>query len=130
MRHKPSGFVSDAKRAMQLMSAKALLAAAEETEGQQPLIESDFAVLEDRADSHREGFGALVALVDAGAGGLALELRDAISVIIAAMRADRTVRPMQRFKVLPSLVRVAVNRVGNVGHGHVPVYAETLRLGL
>src|SRR5215204_3628122 len=53
--------------------------------------------LEHGADGHPEGLPAVVALVDADAGALALQLTDAIGA--AAMWANRTVRPHPRLQV-------------------------------
>ena len=54
----------------------------------------DMAGLEHGPDLHGEGLAALVALVDADPGALALHLADAVHA--AAMRADRAVRPDAR----------------------------------
>lgn len=92
------------------MSAETLLGAVENTEREEPLVQGDFAILKDRADSHSEGLGALIALVNAGARGLSSKLRDAVQG--ATTRADRAMRPVQCLKVLTGLVRIAVNGVG------------------
>lgn len=96
------------------MGAETLFAGIEQAERQQPLVQGDFTVLEDRADRHSEGFGALVALVNAGAGGLACQLRDAVQG--ATARADRAMRPVQGFKVFAGLVGIAIDRIGDI-HG-------------
>ena len=108
---------------MQFMGAEPLLACVEQPEGKQPLVERNFAILEYRADRNSEGLGALIALVHAGARGLASQFGDAVHC--AAARADRAIGPMQCLKMLPRLVGVAVNGVGKVGHGFVPVYADS-----
>lgn len=59
------------------MRAETLLAAVQQTEREQPLIERDFAILEYRADCDRKGLHALFALVKAGARGLACHLVNA-----------------------------------------------------
>ena len=79
------------------MGAHALFAAAQKPESQKPLIQRDFAVLKDRADCDRKGLNALFAFVNAGTGGLSCQPDDPRSVAIAAMRANRAVRPMQGF---------------------------------
>jgi len=53
----------------------------------------------------------------AGAGRLAGQLRDALTLIAA--RANGTVRPVKFLQVLAGFVFVAVNRIGEIEH--VPV---------
>lgn len=50
--------------------------------------------LKDGADRDGERLAAFVALIDPGARGLALHLRDAVGVCVATMRAKRAVGPM------------------------------------
>ena len=61
----------------------------------QPDVQRDVASLEDGAHGHAERLAALVALVEADAGALALHLGDALNA--AAMRADRAFRPQAAF---------------------------------
>ena len=60
-------------------------------------MERDLAALEQGAHADSERLAALVALVEAHAGRLALHLADALKA--AAMRADWTVRPHSRLNV-------------------------------
>jgi hypothetical protein len=115
--HEPRGFVRYAERTAHLMRAHALLGRRHKTEREQPLIERNLAVLEDRTDRNREGFGAVVALMDAGTGRLTCQLGDLVHA--ATMRADRTIGPMQRLKVFAGCVGVGEDRVAKV-HGRSP----------
>ena len=110
MFHEPRRLVRNAELAVELVSGKTLLRAVHQCERQHPLVQRDFAVFHDRADGNGERLGASVALIDARARGFALQLRDILDG--AAMRADRPIRPMQLFQMLPCLVRVVVDRVG------------------
>src|SRR5882724_12039187 len=105
MEHEPRSLVGDAKGPMQLMGAHALLTTAQEVDGLEPLMQRDMAALEKRADRNREVAAALLlaAGVQAGAMLIASDLAD---VEGAAMRADRTVRPTDRFKMLPGFFGV------------------------
>lgn len=117
MSHEPSGLVGDAKHAVELVSAHALLAGAHEMHGQEPLVERNLRALEHGADSHRELLAAFGALVEAGAVSLALERSNAGRVGIAAVRADNAVGSTLRFKMLAGLVGIVENRVVECG-GH------------
>ena len=78
VRHEPSGLVGDAEHAVQLVGGHALLARCQQVRRQQPLVERDLATLEHGADRDGELLAAFVALVEAGAVGLALQLLDAV----------------------------------------------------
>ena len=58
----------------------------------------DFGSLKQAADRDRKGLMAVLALVESGARGLALER--VMIVYRAAMRADTTIRPYLRLKIL------------------------------
>ena len=48
----------------------------------------------------------------------AFDLGDAVLIVIAAMRADRTIRPADSLKRLPGLVRVVEDGILEIGfHG-------------
>ena len=53
---------------------------------------------------------AIVALIDAGACGLAFKLLDALAVDVATVRANGTMRPMDSLRMLASLVGIGVNQ--------------------
>ena len=89
--HEPRGLESDAKGAVELVRADALLAARHQVEGLQPEVQRNVALLEDGADGHPELAAAGIALVEAEAGGLALEPGDAMPG--AAVWAHGAVRP-------------------------------------
>src|SRR5947209_16550565 len=72
-----------------------------------PDIEGNLAALKHGANGHRERLLAGAALVDARSGRLAGELGSFVNR--AAMRADRAIRPIERFKMLASRVFVCVN---------------------
>lgn len=95
MRHMPSGFVGDAEHPMDLMAGNALLRGAHEVDGRDPFGEGDMGSLENGALSDREGLAAILAVVEAGAGGLALHQGDALAI---AKLAGRTVGPADRFQ--------------------------------
>src|SRR5205823_2448219 len=78
MRHKPCGLESDAESAMQLVRADALFARRDQEDSLEPKPHRNVRCLEDGSDLHGEGLAALVALVDADAGGLALERAAAV----------------------------------------------------
>ena len=65
--------------------------------GLQPQTQRDVAGLENGADRHAEWLAALVALVDANPGGLALEFADAVNA--ATMWAHRPFWPNPGLKI-------------------------------
>jgi hypothetical protein len=95
---------------VQLVRGNAFLRAVHEREGEHPLVERDFAVFHDRSNGDGERLFTGVALVDAGARALALKLGDVLDR--TAVRANRTVWPVQRFKVLAGFVGVVVDGIG------------------
>src|SRR3569623_1828993 len=97
VRHEPSGFQGDAEGTVKLVRADALLAARDQVHCLKPKVHGDVRGFKDGADLHGEGLTALVALVSANAGRLALHLADALHT--PAMRADRTVRPDARLDI-------------------------------
>ena len=76
---------------MKLVRGNPLFAAGNEEDRLQPDVHLDMAGLEDGPDLHGEGLAAVVALVDADPGALALHL--AILLHPATVRAYRTARP-------------------------------------
>jgi hypothetical protein len=95
VRHEPSGLEGDAQTAVKLVARNALLAGAQKIHSLQPKSHRNVAVLKHGSDLHAERLAALVALINAWTGALALKLTDAIRA--AAMRADRAVRPHAGF---------------------------------
>lgn len=95
MAHKPCSFESDAKNPVELVRADAFLARGNQVDRLQPQVKLNLAVLEDGPDSHGERLAALVALIDAKAGAIAIQLADALHS--AAARARSTIRPYARF---------------------------------
>src|SRR5690606_16165129 len=92
-----------------------------EVSSQNPLVQADFGALEHSANSHGKGFAAFVALMNARASRLALQLLNAGHIAVAAMGADRTVWPMNGLKVFPCLLGVCVNFVVECKHSRRPL---------
>src|SRR5712691_2240980 len=94
MAEEPRGLVRDLQCAVHLMRRNALLARTHEVDGLEHLRERNMSALENGADRHAMLATAVLALVEAGASCLALELGG--SADHAAMGADRAVRPKHR----------------------------------
>src|SRR6266550_519493 len=103
MEHEPSGLVGDADHPMQLVGAHALLARTEQVEGEQPLVQRDVRSLEDRSDRDRVLLAAGRALVQLAGSGLE---RVGLTLVLAAVRTLRTVRPADRLQVGRSGLRI------------------------
>ena len=95
VRHKPCALERNAKRAVQLIRANALLARRDQEDRLQPETQGNVAGLEDRPDLDRERLAAVVALVRADARTFAIHR--AVALDAAAMRADGAFRPDTRF---------------------------------
>src|ERR1700688_4055056 len=95
MADEPCSFESAAQDAVKLVRANAFLAGSDQVNGLQPMAHRNMAGLEYGPDLHSEGFAALVALVGADTGGLALHWANPINP--AAMRAHRALRPYAGF---------------------------------
>src|SRR6266568_1821202 len=100
VRHEPRALVGDLQHAVQLMGAERLLARTNDEHGHEPFANGNMRILEDRADRNGELLSTRRAFVNALAGrsfarGPGHEL---VNLVELAMRADRTVRPPQRFK--------------------------------
>src|ERR687887_1650950 len=94
MRHEPRRLVAHFKDALELSRADRLLRAAEQIDRLQPLVHPDVAVLEDGANANRELPAARSALFETGA-----RLAKVVNLVaVAAMRADRSMRPQHRFQ--------------------------------
>lgn len=93
MGEKPSGLHAAIKGSLYLASANALLAASDKLDGLKPQMQREVAVLENAADPHGKGFAAGIALVEAGAAGLAGQTANALAIAIAAMRTNRPIPP-------------------------------------
>lgn len=103
---------------MQLVRANAFLARGHKVKTENPFIQRDVAAFHDRADCDGKRLTASVALVQARTVGPALNERGLIHN--AAMRANRTIWPMQLFEMLPRLVGVGENRKRQISHGRTP----------
>ena len=90
MRHEPNRLVCGAKRAIHLVGAETLHCAGDQAELKKPLVQGDFAIFHDGADRDRQGFGAIVKLVNADPRGLARHLHEAVQT---TAREGGAVRP-------------------------------------
>lgn len=96
MAHEPSRFQRDAERAMKLVAADTLLAAAQQERGLPPNMQRNVARLEHRPNAHRELLAAGVALLQADALAALLVLHPNQGTSLAddaAMRANDTIGP-------------------------------------
>src|SRR3954463_1036840 len=98
MADEPSGFQAHAKGPMDLVGANALLGRRHKRHRLYPKVHRNVARLEHGSDLHGKGLAALVALVGADPGALALHLGNALDA--AAMRTDGAVRPNAGFHPL------------------------------
>jgi hypothetical protein len=113
--HEPSGLVCDFQHAMQLVSRYAFLARGHQVKAENPLSQRDVAALHDGAVGYGEVTTAGVALVKAGAVGLAFQTLDTLDR--TAVRTGRTIRPADRLHVLPREVFVMENGISQIdGH--------------
>ncbi len=87
MQHKPRSLLSDAQRAAKLVAADAVLTVRDGPHADEPFIEAERGILEDRADFKAELFPAVFA-AEHGAG---CDLADADGAAVVATRL--TVRP-------------------------------------
>src|SRR5207302_2050385 len=96
----------------------------QQEQGGQPFRERELAALENGLDRHRELLAAGVALVDAGAVGLALKLGHVLGGN-AAVRADWAMGPNPSLKPFAGEVIILENRVLQVGgHGGRPFWGQ------
>ena len=124
VRHEPSGLEGDAENAVELVAGNALLAASDQVHRLKPEAHSNLAVLKNGADLHGEGLAALVALVRANPGALALHLGNALHA--ATVRADGAVRPKARLNVSVGRFFVVEMRGGQIRHGRLRFVGTTL----
>src|SRR5205085_7980728 len=99
MGQEPCGFHAALESALDLPGAHSLLAGADQLDRLQPQPQREVAILENRADPHGKGLATGVALAKPGAARLALKPADPIRVNVAAMRANRPVRPQFRLYI-------------------------------
>ena len=117
--HEPGRFVLDPKRALQLVAAAPLLTRTDQVDRLHPLVQRDLAALKDCTNGYRELFAAILALVYARAVRLAVQYI-VILAHAAAVRANRTIRPADSFKVLAGLGGVLEMWFVEGGHGRSP----------
>src|SRR5208337_4858065 len=103
MAHEPRRAIrAGFKLALQLERARLCFAGAHHVEAYQPLVERDMRILADGSNCDRETVKAFCAFVEAGADFLRWVWRYAIDaplVRVAAMRANRTIRPAQFLEI-------------------------------
>jgi hypothetical protein len=80
MHHEPSGFVGDAKLAVDFVGAASVLALIEQVRGHPPFSQGHFGAFKDSANGHSELAFALNAVVQAGTSGFARQLGDLLLV--------------------------------------------------
>ena len=117
MRHEPSGFQGHAKNAVKLVRADTFLRRAKKMDCLEPNAHRDVTGLEDGSDFDGKGLAAFVALADANAGRFAAQELHALGVGVAAMRADRAIRPNARLDIGVGgafIVEVAVRKDGDM----------------
>ena len=115
MRHGPSSAIgTEAERAIKLVSRHALFAGAKQVRRQQPLVQRDMRTLVHGTHGRCERLAAILALVEARARRLALHQRGITDR--AAMRADATICPAQRFKVEAGGVFIVEDWIGKFRH--------------
>lgn len=73
VRHKPSGFVGNAKHALKLLAGNAFFAGADKVRGVQPLVQGDLTALKHGANSHGKLSAAIATAVQAKTVRFALE---------------------------------------------------------
>jgi len=112
----PRGFHAAIEHPLDLTGGDAFLAGAYEVDNLQPQVQRQVAILKDGADPHRELALAGVALVQAGAGRLAIQ--SAYPRRLATMRADRAIRPKRRLDVGKSAFLGLKLRGGKNGLSH------------
>src|SRR5262249_11359375 len=95
MRHEPRGLESNAQGAVKLVARNTLFAGAKQVHGLQPKPHRNMAILEYGSNLYSERLAALIALVDARTGALALQLAYAIDA--ATVGANRAIRPHAGF---------------------------------
>jgi hypothetical protein len=108
------------------MSGYAFLARIHEPVGERPLVQRDLAAFHDGAGRDRELARAAIAVKETFAGRLAFQAIDLLR--LAAMRAERALRPVDALEVFAGLVGIGENRVGKV-HGVFPSDAKTTPSG-
>ena len=116
VRHEPSGAIrAKAKHPHELVGANTLFARGHQMKAENPLVERDMAGLHHGPDRDRKGRAARVALEHPRTVRLAVYERGFVHN--AAMRADRTIRPVERLKVRAGRFGVGEDREGEVRHG-------------
>lgn len=113
MGHEPTAGHAAAESPLKLAGADPFLAGSHQVDGLQPKAHRDMAALENSPHADSEGLAARVAFIEAGAGGLTLQLPDAAGA--AAMLADRAIGPKIRFNVSEGGFFVMKMALGNGG---------------
>src|ERR1017187_2140375 len=99
MAHEPCGLHAAAEHPLKLTRADAFLAGAHQVNRLKPMGHRRVAVLENGANLDRKLLAAVIALAQASPRGLASQFADAGLIAVAAVRANRTVRPQPSLNV-------------------------------
>ena len=115
MAHEPSSPVGNADHTANPMRAHALLGRAQQMVDQQPLAESNLGALKHGANGDGELLAAVIALDQSGAVMGALKAR---GVERTAMRAERTIGPLNSFQMCAGCVSVGGEGCSDVQANH------------
>src|SRR5438128_2703602 len=119
MSHKPRRLVRHAQHPMKLMGTHPLLGRTEKMNSQQPLVQGNVAILENRIYGDGELLLTVLALPHPGADWLlAVRLRgQLVSSLAIAMRTHGAIRPAKRLKKLTGFLSVLeVRGFGQIEH--------------
>jgi hypothetical protein len=115
---KPSGLHAARKHALDLVGRDALLTSAHKVDNLKPEMQRQVRGLENRPHAHGKRLSAFLAVVKTLASSISDRLRNTLAIAIAAMRANRAVRPKQRFDVRKGGVFVLEAVLGKNGMSH------------
>ncbi len=118
MSKEPSGFHAANEHPLNLASRNALLAGAHQVNDLEPKVQGQVRRLENGFHAHGEGLAAFVALDEPLASGLALHPAQAFLIGVAAMRANRAVRPKTALDISESGIFVLEVRGVEDGGSH------------
>jgi hypothetical protein len=125
--HEPSGFHSNAKRALELARADAFLGRTHQVDRLKPQTQRRVAVLENGADFDRKLFETLIALAKSCASCLAIQGTNLCAVAITAMRAHWTRWPKKRLHM--SVSSGFVLKMRGVEYGSHEILLDERTLG-
>ena len=118
MGEEPSGFHAAREHALNLVGGDAFFAGAHQMDNLEPQMQRKVGTFKDSSLLNSELTLAFVAFVEAKASGLALHLADTVGICVAAMRANRTMRPKPALHIRESGFLVDEVRGVKNGSGH------------